>query len=109
MPCRTVSGGHKSASITRDWTDRSAGGIDLATEVQELTWDFFDGEATDRQIGRLEELLSASAEARRVYVMCAQLHADLCLLLGDKTPLPPTAGEEDTQVTAGSAVWAANP
>ncbi len=58
-------------------------------EVQELVWGLLDEQAAENDIRRLEALLLASAEARRVYIMCIQLHVDLCILLGGKRfPLP---------------------
>ena len=58
--------------------------VNLADEVQELVWALVDNEATDSQVGRLEELLLESAKARRLYVSCMQMHADLLNLLGRK-------------------------
>ncbi|MBN1394849.1 MAG: hypothetical protein JW959_07490 [Pirellulales bacterium] len=60
-----------------------------AEEVQELVWALIDDYATERQMRRLEELLLDDAEARRVYVTCMQMHADLHYLLGDKRPALP--------------------
>jgi hypothetical protein len=57
---------------------------DFAVEVQDLAWTLLDEQATDKQIGRLEELLLTSNEARRIYVSCIQLHVDLHDLLGSK-------------------------
>jgi hypothetical protein len=62
----------------------------LATEVQDLVWALVDNEATDGQISRLEELLLKSAAARRTYVMCMAMHADLHFL-GRKESRPPSA------------------
>jgi hypothetical protein len=57
---------------------------DFTVEVQDLAWTLLDDQATDQQIGRLEELLRTSNEARRMYVSCIQLHVDLQELLGSK-------------------------
>ncbi len=63
---------------------------DMRSEVQELTWALVDEQATESQIRHLEELLLASHEARRAYMMCMQLHADLHYMLGGIKPgLPP--------------------
>jgi len=59
---------------------------DLTAEVQELAWALVDEYATDAQIRHLEELLLENEDARNVYVMCMQMHADLHYLLGDKRP-----------------------
>ena len=55
---------------------------ELSDEVQELVWALIDEQATDGQIYRLEELLLENKEARQIYVMCMQMHADLHYLLG---------------------------
>ena len=55
---------------------------DLTDEVQELAWAVVDEQATESQIQHLEELLLENDDARRVYVMCMQMHADLHYLLG---------------------------
>ena len=63
---------------------------DMRSEVQELTWALVDEQATEGQIRHLEELLLADHEARRVYMMCMQLHADLHYSLGSQRfKLPP--------------------
>jgi hypothetical protein len=59
-------------------------GEHVADEVQDLVWALVDEYATDSQISRLEELLLGSEEARRTYVMCMQMHADLYFLLGGR-------------------------
>ena len=64
----------------------------LTDEVQELAWALVDDQATDTQVRRLEELLLDDPEARRVYVTCMQMHADLHYLLSDKRPCLPAAG-----------------
>ena len=95
MAERTVSVGHKSASITCSRSPRSAEEIDPSREVQNLTWSFLDGQATDRQFRRLEELLRGSTEAQRIYVNCVQLHVDLCFMLGNEKPLLPTTAASE--------------
>jgi hypothetical protein len=61
----------------------------LAAEVTDLVWAFIDERASRSQVRRLEELLLGSPQARRLYVTCMQMHADLCCLLGKKrSPLP---------------------
>ena len=54
----------------------------LKSEVQDLVWAVVDEYATESQIRRLEQLILTSEEARRTYVTCMQMHADLCYLLG---------------------------
>lgn len=68
---------------------------DVATEIQELTWALIDEQATDSQVRRLEELLLEDREARQVYVMCMQMHADLhYFFMGNKKPQLPAAVEK---------------
>lgn len=57
---------------------------DPMSEVQELVWALIDEQATDTQVARLEQLLLENDEARRTYVMCMQMHADLHFLLGGR-------------------------
>ena len=54
----------------------------LKNEVQDLVWAVVDEYATESQVHRLEQLVASNAEARRTYITCMQMHADLCLLLG---------------------------
>ncbi len=61
----------------------------LVDEVQELVWALVDDYATERQIHRLEELLLENDEARRTYVTCMQLHADLHFMLNPNRPRLP--------------------
>jgi hypothetical protein len=67
---------------------------DRENEVQALTWALVDEQATDDQIRRLEEMLLEDGEARRVYITCMQMHADLRYLFGGKQPGLPPAVEE---------------
>jgi hypothetical protein len=55
---------------------------DVSSEVQDLVWALVDEQATADQIRRLEAVLLEDGEARRVYVTCMQMHADLHYLLG---------------------------
>ena len=67
---------------------------DMSSEVQELTWALVDEQATEGQVRHLEELLIEDQEARRVYVTCMQMHADLHYLFGGgKMALPPALEE----------------
>jgi hypothetical protein len=61
---------------------------DLLTEVQELTWALVDECATEKEVRRLESLLLDDDAARRIYVMCMQMHADLHFLLNSPPQLP---------------------
>jgi hypothetical protein len=77
---------------------------ELEVEVQDLTWAMIDEQATDSQLRRLGDLLQASGEARRVYVTCMQMHADLCFLLGGKkTRLPAAIQKRNRQKKTASA------
>ncbi len=67
---------------------------DPLTEVQELVWALIDDQATDGEVHRLEDLLMSSDEARRTYVMCMQMHADLHFLFNGKKPQLPQAVEQ---------------
>jgi len=58
--------------------------LSVSDEVQELAWALIDEQATEEQVRRLEELLLENKDAREVYVMCMQMHADLHYLLGGK-------------------------
>ena len=62
---------------------------DLTNEVQELVWALVDEQASDEQVRRLEELLLENQQARHIYVMCMQMHADLHYLLSGKQPRLP--------------------
>ena len=66
---------------------------DMRSDVQELTWALVDEHATEGQIRHLEELLLEDREARRVYVMCMQLHADLHFMFGAEAGMPPALEE----------------
>jgi hypothetical protein len=63
-------------------TDRQSDHVE--DEVQELVWALVDECATDTQVRRLEELLLENEQARRIYVMCMQMHADLHFLLNGR-------------------------
>jgi hypothetical protein len=53
-----------------------------------------DEYATDNQVQRLEKLLLENEDARRTYMMCMQMHADLHFLLsGEKSRLAATLEE----------------
>jgi len=45
--------------------------------VQVLAWSLVDEQATDADVAELEQLITEDEQARRVYVECMQLHADL--------------------------------
>jgi hypothetical protein len=66
----------------------------LLDEVQELTWALVDEQATEEQVHNLEALLLENDEARRIYVMCMQLHADLHYMLNKKARRLPPALEK---------------
>lgn len=69
----------------------------LIDEVQELVWALVDEQATEEHVDRLEQLLLDSDEARRTYVTCMQLHADLYYLLGGFRPRLPAVVEKAIQ------------
>jgi hypothetical protein len=45
--------------------------------VQELTWALVDEQINDDEMALLDTLLLSDDEARKRYIECAQLHADL--------------------------------
>ena len=55
---------------------------DPIAEVEELVSALVNGEASNDQIRRLKELLLADNEARRLYLTCMRMHADLDYLQG---------------------------
>jgi hypothetical protein len=78
----------------------------LKREVQDLVWAVVDEYATESQISRLEHLVTTNEEARRTYITCMQMHADLCLLLGSASfePKLPKAAPLGRKKTAKSGV-----
>ncbi len=75
---------------------------DLTNEVQELVWALVDDQASDQQVRRLEELLLESQQARQIYVMCMQMHADLHYLLSGKQPRLPIPLQKVGKATAAT-------
>ncbi len=69
----------------------------LKREVQDLVWAVVDEYATESQVRRLEQLVLTNEEARRTYVTCMQMHADLCLLLGGKSFQPKLPKDKPVQ------------
>jgi hypothetical protein len=60
--------------------DFSADGADdrvISDRVQELTWALLDEHINDDEFMLLENLLLSDEKARKSYVGCTQLHADL--------------------------------
>ena len=45
--------------------------------VEDLVWAMLDEQISDEDFRRLEELLRADEDARRLYMQCVQLHVDL--------------------------------
>jgi hypothetical protein len=77
---------------------------DARAEVQDLVWALIDEQATERQVRHLEGLLLASYEARLTYVMCMQMHADLCYQLsGKQRRLPFPIGPAKKLKSAGKS------
>jgi hypothetical protein len=54
------------------------------SETQDLIWAMLDEQISEGGFRRLESLLSADEEARRLYVQCVQLHVDLQQWFGPK-------------------------
>jgi hypothetical protein len=75
-----------------------------ATEVQDLAWALADDMSSPTDVTRLEELLLADPDARKLYVQCMQLQADLHLYFNPKLitvpnlPLPAAAAPAQTAV-----------
>ncbi|MCE9553558.1 MAG: hypothetical protein K8T91_09335 [Planctomycetes bacterium] len=63
----------------------------LMEEVQQLVWALVDEVATDEQIRRLENLVLEHAAARRAYVDCMSLHAELHCMFSPPRPVQPIA------------------
>jgi anti-sigma factor RsiW len=64
----------------------------LSREVQKLVWALLDEQASKEQVQRLQTLLAEDDEARQIYVMCIQMHADSHhLFQPPKLQLPPDA------------------
>lgn len=58
-------------------------------EIQDLAWAMADEAITPEEVKRLETLLLADPEARKLYVECMQLQADLYMFFNPKPLLPP--------------------
>jgi hypothetical protein len=52
--------------------------------VEELVWAMLDGQISDEDFHRLNEILRTDEEARRVYMHCMQMHVDLQELFAAK-------------------------
>jgi hypothetical protein len=54
-------------------------GVEASTtgRVAELTWALIDERISDQEMATLDRLLSTDENARREYLRCIQLHADL--------------------------------
>ena len=72
----------------------------LMEEVQQLVWALVDEMATDEQIRRLEALVLEHAAARRAYVDCMSLHAELHCMFSPPRPVKPIAMGNATTTTA---------
>ena len=57
---------------------------EAATDVQNLTWALADDVITTDDVKRLETMLLGDADARKLYVECMQLQADLHLFFNPK-------------------------
>jgi hypothetical protein len=81
--------GHDGPARPKSRKSDMNGTEDVRDEVRDLTWAVLDERAAPTDFQRLEALLLASLEARRIYIMYVQLHVDLCILLGRRRfPLP---------------------
>lgn len=75
----------------------------VADEVPDLVWSLVDEQATPEQIRHLEELIVGSTKARKTYIVCMQIHADLYCLFGKRRlRLPFPLGRAGTQGTSGA-------
>jgi hypothetical protein len=57
-----------------------------AAEVQNLTWALADEMIAPDEVKRLETILLDDADARKLYIECMQLQADLHLFFNPKIP-----------------------
>jgi hypothetical protein len=60
-----------------------------AAEVQDLTWALADDAISPDNVKRLEDLLMADPEARKLYVQCMQMQADLHLFFNPEKSMAP--------------------
>jgi hypothetical protein len=78
---------------------------DVADQVPDLVWSLVDEQATPEQIRHLEELIVGDTKARKTYVLCMQIHADLhCLFRKRPLRLPfplVRAGTGETNAACG--------
>jgi hypothetical protein len=63
----------------------------LIEEVQQLVWALVDDVATEEQVRRLEALVLQHAAARKTYVDCMALHAELHCMFAPPKPVKPIA------------------
>jgi len=79
----------------------------LIEEVQQLVWALVDEVATDEQMRRLESLVVVHAEARKAYVDCMSLHAELHCMFAPPQPIQPlTLGKTPSRLLKNSACTA---
>lgn len=64
----------------------------MLDEIEQLIWAAIDGHIEPADSKRLETLLSTSKEARKKYIDCATLHAELITLFRQTNE--PTVGQE---------------
>lgn len=57
-----------------------------AAEIQDLAWALADDAISAEEAKRLEDILLADPEARKLYVQCMQLQADLHLFFNPREP-----------------------
>ncbi len=56
----------------------------LLERVEELTWALVDDHIDEAEVAQLEKLLLEHESARKTYVECMQMHADLHLMFNKK-------------------------
>ncbi|MEX0867619.1 MAG: hypothetical protein WD030_09690 [Pirellulales bacterium] len=56
----------------------------LLERVEELTWALVDDHIDEAEIAQLETLLLENESARKTYVECMQMHADLHFMFNQK-------------------------
>lgn len=81
----------------------------LMEEVQQLVWAMVDDAATEEQVRRLEKLVTEHSAARRVYVDCMALHAELHCMFAPPKPVKPPTGKPLPATIVSTGPFLSNP
>lgn len=80
----------------------------LLDRVEELTWALVDEHIDDGEIAQLEKLLLEHEDARKTYVQCMQMHADLHFMFSKNAPREVKSGSSRLPAAIVNAVPLAN-